>query len=61
MGYKKKQYKKSIDQLTVANLVQFLLWLPNEERAGIVDQVHEILNRQWREVREETIIVGAEL
>jgi hypothetical protein len=32
MQRKKQRYPQTIDQLTVANLVQFLLWLPDEER-----------------------------
>jgi hypothetical protein len=39
-------------------LVQFLLWLPADEREKVIDLLKAIQDRRWHEVWPEPIIVG---
>ena len=58
MKHKRERLQPSLDQITVAGLVQFLLWLPPDERERVVDLLRAIQDRRWNEVWPEPIIVG---
>jgi len=58
MKHKRERLQPSLDQITVADLVQFLLWLPPDERERVVDLLRAIQDRRWNEVWPEPIIVG---
>ena len=58
MKHKRVRFQPSLDQITVADLVRFLLWLPADEREKVIDLLRAIQDRRWHEVRPEPIIVG---
>ena len=58
MKHKRVHLQPSLEQITVADLVQFLLWLPADEREKVIDLLRAIQDRRWHEVWPEPIIVG---
>ncbi len=58
MKDKLDRLQPSVDQITVADLVRYLLWLPADEREKVIDLLRAIQDRRWREVWPEPIIVG---
>ena len=58
MKHKRERFQSSLDQITVADLVRFLLWLPADEREKVIDLLRAIQDRRWHEVWLEPTIVG---
>ena len=56
--HKRVRLQPSFDQITVTDLVQFLLWLPADEREKVIDLLRAIQDRRWHEAWPEPIIVG---
>ncbi len=54
----KQQSPKQPEQITVADLARFPLWLPSDERERVIDLLRAIQDRRWQEVWPEPIIVG---
>ena len=58
MKHKQVRLQPSLEQITVADPVRFLLWLPADEREKVIDLLRAIQDRNWHEVWPERIIVG---
>ena len=58
MKHKRVCLQPSLEQITVADLVRFLLGLPAAEREKVIDLLRAIQDRSWHEVWPEPIIVG---
>ena len=58
MKYRRVRLQPSLERITVADLVRFLLWLPADERERVIDLLRAIQDRRWHEVWPEPIIVG---
>ena len=58
MKHKPSQATRHIDQITVGDVVRFLLWLPDEEREQAIELLRAIQDRQWREIWREPLILG---
>jgi hypothetical protein len=58
MKHKREHLQPLLEQVTVADLVRFLLWLPADEREKVVNLLRAIQDRRWLEVWLEPIIVG---
>jgi len=58
MKHKRVRLQPSLEQITVADLVRFLLWLPADERVKVVDLLRAIQDRSWREAWLEPVIIG---
>ena len=58
MKHKRVRFQPSLEQITVANLVWFLLWPSADERENAVDLLWAIQDRRWHEVWPEPIMVG---
>ncbi len=52
------QIQPSLEQITVADLVRFLLWLPADEREKVVDLLRAIQDRRWHETGLEPVIIS---
>jgi hypothetical protein len=44
---------RQIDQITVADVVRFLLWLPEEEREQAIELLRVVQDRHWHEIWRE--------
>ena len=58
MKHTRVRLQLSLDQITVADLVRFLLWLPADEREKVIGLQQAIQDRRWHEVWLEPTIVG---
>ncbi len=58
MKRKPTQVTRRIDQITVADVVRFLLWLSDEEREQTIELLRAVQDRQWREIWREPLILG---
>lgn len=58
MKHKPSQPIRQIGQITVGDVVRFLLWLPDEEREQAIELLRAIQDRRWREIWHEPIILG---
>jgi hypothetical protein len=58
MKHKRVHLQTLLEQITVADLVRFLLWLPADERDKAIDLLRAIQDRRWHEVWPEPIIIG---
>jgi hypothetical protein len=58
MKHERECLQPSLEQITVADLVRYLLWLPADEREKVIDLLRAIQDRRWREVWPEPVIIG---
>lgn len=57
-GQLRSRLQPSLEQITVADLVRFLLWLPADEREKVVDLLRAIQDRRWHETGLEPVIIS---
>ena len=58
MTHKQDPPHSSLDHITVADVVQFLLWLPDDKREQAIDLLRAIQNRRWYEIWHEPLVLG---
>ena len=58
MKHKRDRLQLSLEQITVADLVRFLLWLSADKRENVIDLLRAIQDRRWYEIWAEPIVVG---
>ena len=58
MKHKRERLQPSLDQITVAELVWFLRWPPDDKREQAIELLRAIQDQRWREIWHEPIIIG---